>query len=141
MENQLLRDSDTFPSDEVIEKALGKSYPAYKEFIATVTSPAYGLNPEWNYYKDGKAWLCKVVYKKKTVCWLSVWDGFFKVSFFFTEKTYPGVAALDIDKMLRDDFVRNKTNIGKLIPLLINVSQSEQLDNIMKIILYKRSLK
>jgi hypothetical protein len=27
---------------------------------------------EWDYYKDGKSWLCKIINKKKTICWLSI---------------------------------------------------------------------
>ncbi|ULQ60863.1 DUF3788 domain-containing protein [Brucepastera parasyntrophica] len=87
MNNQLLRDASVFPDGKILESALGKAYPVYSEFMDTITSGEYNLEPEWRYYNDGKAWLCKIQYKKKTVLWLSVWERFFKTSFFFTEKT------------------------------------------------------
>ena len=51
---------------------------------------------EWRYYNDGKAWLCKVVNKKKTVFWLSIWEHYFKTSFYFTEKHLESIDALNI---------------------------------------------
>lgn len=81
METQLLRDQHIFPSTEVLKNALKESYGVYEELIQTITNTQYGLTIEWNYYKDGKAWLCKVQYKKKTIFWLSVWDQFFKKEF------------------------------------------------------------
>lgn len=54
------------------------------------------INQLWA-ISDGKAWLCKVVFKKKTGFWLSVWDGFFKAGFYFVERHCPGIHELEID--------------------------------------------
>ena len=69
METQiLLRDPDIFPSEEVLRNALGETnYNLFQGFVQNITSPTSGLAMEWRYYNDGKAWLCKVVNKKKTV--------------------------------------------------------------------------
>lgn len=74
METQLLRNPEILPSEEVLKDALKNSFPAYNELINAITSNTLGLLPEWHYYNDGKAWLCKVVFKKKTIFWLSVWE-------------------------------------------------------------------
>ncbi|PKP08994.1 MAG: hypothetical protein CVU09_13085 [Bacteroidetes bacterium HGW-Bacteroidetes-4] len=47
-----------------------------------VNLPETPWQVQWRYYNDGKAWLCKVSYKKKTVFWLSVWEAYFKVAFY-----------------------------------------------------------
>jgi hypothetical protein len=86
----LLRNADTFPSDKVLKDALGDVYIVLESFLGTITNEEYHLNIDWRYYNDGKAWLGKVQHKKKTVLWLSVWEDFFKVSFFFTEKHFSG---------------------------------------------------
>ena len=80
--------------------------------------------PEWNYYKDGNAWLCKVCLKKKTVFWLSVWDKYFRTGFYFSEKYRSGVMELDIGDDLKENFSQAKP-IGKLIPLAISVNGKE----------------
>lgn len=140
METQLLRDQHIFPSAEVLKSALKDSYEVYEELIQTITNTQYGLNIEWNYYKDGKAWLCKVQHKKKTIFWLSVWDQFFKTGFYFTKKNCPGVVALDIKKSLKEK-LNNSKSIGKLIPLTIDLNKKAQLKDVLTIIEYKKSLK
>ena len=96
-----LRDAEIFPSDRVLKDTLGDVYDVLESFLATITNEAYLLSFEWRYYNDGKAWLCKVQHKKKTILWLSVWEGFFKVSFFFTEKHLEAIAALDISESIK----------------------------------------
>lgn len=86
METLALRDGDILPTQEVLEAVLGSSYPAFEELNALLI--AMEIRPEWNYYRDGKAWLCKMMSKKKNMGWLHVYDGFFRVSFFFHGKTF-----------------------------------------------------
>ncbi|SBV93025.1 conserved hypothetical protein [uncultured Dysgonomonas sp.] len=98
----LLRDADIFPSDKILEEALGERFNILVSFLKTITNNEYALTLEWRYYNDGKAWLGKVVHKKKIIFWLSVWEGFFKTSFFFTEKHLEAIAELDILETIKD---------------------------------------
>lgn len=140
MEQPLLRDQGIPPTSEVLETVLAGSYPVLRELMDIITADTCGLVPQWNYYKDGKAWLCKIGYRKKTICWLSVWDKFFKLGFYFTEKNCSGIANLDIEESIKESFSKSK-NIGKLIPLTLQVNRKEQITDILKIIDYKKSLK
>ena len=139
METMLLKDPTISPTKDVLENALGRSFKTYEDLMDTIAGKNYGLLPDWNYYKDGKAWLCKVQHKKKTVFWLSVWDKYFKLSFYFTVKTSKGINALAIDSSIKNSFKANKP-AGRLLPLVINVSKKGQLKDILKIIEYKISL-
>jgi hypothetical protein len=87
METPALKDPAISPAKKILENALGKSYAAYEELMNITEGSAFELTPKWNYYNDGKAWFCKVQYKNKTVYWVSVWDRYFKIAFYFTEKT------------------------------------------------------
>jgi hypothetical protein len=140
METMRLKDAQVLPTSEVLAEALGNSYPVFEEFIKTVKSDKYEVTGDWNYYKDGKAWLLKACYKKKTVFWLSVWEGFFKIGFYFTEKNCTGLFELNLNKTIIDDFNSCKP-IGKLLPLTIDVKQPDQLHDLLKIIEYKKGLK
>lgn len=139
METMRLRDEQIVPTPEVLEQVLGECYPTFAELMSTATN-TYQLTPEWNYYKDGKAWLCKVIFKKKTVFWLSVWEGFVKTSFYFTERNMEGVALLDIEESIKDSFTASKP-IGKLIPLILSIDCPAQLADFFKIVEYKKGLK
>ena len=140
METQLLRDSGIFPSKEVLKGVLGDVYPVLETLEAQVTQGEFALTLEWRYYNDGKSWLGKVCHKKKTVFWLSVWDGFFKTSFFFTEKHLESIAALDISEQIKKNFFSVKP-IGKLLPMVININKQEQLTDLLKVIELKKKAK
>ena len=138
MEIQQLKDPELLPSDEVLQQVMGVNFEIFKELRKKLTEAPFGFTPEWNYYRDGKAWLCKVIFKKKTILWLSVWENCFKVAFYFTEKHRNGINELDIDANLIEDFNKRKP-IGKLLPLTLSVLSKEQIVDIIKITDYKFS--
>lgn len=139
METLLLREASLKPTNEVLASVLGKTYPVFDQLIQTVTSDEWQLVPVWNYYKDGKAWLCKVQYKKKTVFWLSVWDFGFKTGFYFTAKNVDGIFQLPIEEEIKKDF-RNSKPIGKLIPLVLSVSKKSLLKDVLTVTRYKKTV-
>jgi len=134
----MLKDPEFFPDDKVLAQALGKNYSVYKTFIEKL--PDFGIETQWRYYNDGKAWLAKNIYKKKTVFWLSVWKGFFKVSMFFTEKTRTGIQELPISKNIKTSIL-NASAMGKLFPLVMDISSKTTLNNLYMLIDYKQNLK
>lgn len=140
MEKPLLNDPGTPLSESLLKSVLKSVYPVYEEMLEVITGAEYGLVPQWNYYKDGNAWLCKVGYKKKTVFWLSVWDGYFKAGFYFVERHCPGLLELDLDKRIKEEF-KSKKPIGTLFPLAITVTSKEQIKDLLAVINYKKSLK
>ena len=141
MESQMaLRDAEIFPSDRVLKDTLGDVYDVLESFLATITNEAFLLNIEWRYYNDGKAWLCKVQHKKKTILWLSVWEGFFKVSFFFTEKHLEAIAALDISEAIKTELASAKP-VGRLIPMIFNINNASQLEELLTVVRFKKTLK
>ncbi|MCL2073200.1 MAG: DUF3788 domain-containing protein [Marinilabiliaceae bacterium] len=140
MEIQLLREQEIYPSKEVLKDVLGEVYNVWEELEMQVTQGEFALTLDWNYYNDGKSWLCKVCNKKKTVFWLSVWEGFFKTTFFFTEKHLESIAELEISEQIKEDFCRMKP-VGKLLPMLISIDRHEQLADLLKIIKLKKEWK
>jgi len=136
MEIQLLKDPEIEPTKEVLEKVLGEKYPVFSEFMDTAESDDLKLSPEWRYYKDGKAWLCKITFRKKTVVWLSVWSDCFKLGLYFTEKSGEGIPGLNIDDSIKDFYINHKP-IGKLKPIVVEVRMKSQLVDINTLIKYK----
>jgi len=132
---QLLRDPFVFPSQNVLLKALGHSFDAFSEFSNMLRE--LNMETEWRYYNDSKAWLGKNTHNNKTVFWLSVWEGFIKVSLFFTEKTCGGIAELPVEEA----FKTFEAMWAKLMPIVISVRSDTNLDDLFKVIQYKRNLK
>ena len=140
METQLLREQEIFPSKEVLKEVLGEVYNVLDELETRITKSDIALTLDWHYYNDGKNWLGKVCHKKKTVFWLSVWEGCFKTTFFFLERHLEGIAALDISEQIKENFLRTK-NVGKLLPMVITIDRQEQLADLLKVIEFKKKAK
>ena len=137
MEYKLLIDPAIKPENVVLESALGKNNKRFMEFVELIN--ARNLVLEWHYYNDAKCWLGKILNKKKNLCWLSVWNTGFKLTFYFMEKNIKGIHELSIDE-IKKMTAENKP-VGKFIPIIILVSNKKKLDNGLKILEYKKLLK
>jgi hypothetical protein len=137
MEIQLLREQEIFPSKEILRDRLGKVYEILEELEMQLSQNEFNMMFDWQYYKDSKGWLCKVCYKKKTVFWLSVWEGFFKASFFFLERHLEGIASLNLHE---DSYIVEK-EWGKMIPLIFSINNQKQLPDLLKMIDFKKKSK
>ncbi len=148
-DEQMLRNPEIEPSDEVIANALGEANKAYETFINALNG--YDIQLEWRYYKDGKAWLAKGLFrwigvrggqKVETVFWLSVWKGFFKVTFYFPEKVRMGVLNLPLDPETRG-MIEASQQMGKLkcFPLVFDLSSDEKFESLFMLLDFKKSIK
>lgn len=135
MEKLLLREKEVSPNNVVLFNLLGDVYNSYEELENTLKT--LDLVYIWNYYNDGKAWLCKVQFKKKTVFWLSIWEGGFKITFYFNEKNYKGIYELGLQESIIQSFETAKP-VGKSKPLIIEIRDNSQFQDLLKIINYKR---
>ena len=138
METQVLIDPLVEPDDKVLKHALGEKYNLYKTFSEKIGEQ--NLTIEWNYYKDGKSWLGKILNKKKNICWLSVWDTGFRLTFYFTNKTIDGLNELSISDEIKKQAIETKP-IGKLIPVIMQIGSKSLIDDGLKILDYKRQVK
>lgn len=136
----LLKNEADAPSDFLLDEVLSKDLYCLYGKIIELAKVKEGLDPQWRYYKDGGAWLCKVVNGKKTIFWLSLWSDCIKVSFYFTEKNSVAVRDLEITDEVKNRFFK-EAYIGKLIPLIMELSSLEHLHNLEVLIQYKKGLK
>ncbi len=135
---QLLKNPDQEPTDKLFKELLDN--PVYG-FLKKVEQGFVekGVDFEWRYYKDGKAWLGKAVYRKKTIVWISIWESFVKANFYFTEKTRSGIMELNLSPEITLVF-SNAKPIGKLIPLTIDIKDEQALQDFNAVLNYKKSL-
>ncbi len=136
MNKPLLNDKNVYPTDDVLLKHLGKTKTIWDAFITQISSAFPSMFLEWNFYNDGKSWLCKLVHKKKTMCWISIWENYFKVTFYFTDKNSKDIHGLKIDQVCINNYRSNKS-IGKLKPLTIDIKTKKVLSNAIELIKYK----
>lgn len=146
---QLLRNPDIEPSSDVIAKALGEANNAYIKFINKLADQ--GIQLEWRYYNDGKAWLAKGLYQwtgvrggqnEKTAFWLSVWEGFFKVTIYFPEKSRADVFRMplgyEVERIIADSRQMGKLNY---FPLVFELRSDEIFEEVFLLTEFRKSIK
>ena len=148
-EQQLLRDPSKEPTAAVIAEGLGDAGAAYNKF--TEEAERHNIRVEWHYYNDSKAWLGKALYyritsrgtqKEITAFWISIWDGFFKVSLFIPEKYRADALKLSLSDSMKKK-IEDSTQIGKMkiFPLIFDLRSDESYDEIFTLIDFKKELK
>lgn len=120
MPQQLLHDPDVFPSDEVIYAHLSKARGLWKQVMERLSEVCPGAESQWRYYVDGKSWLMKVTFRKKTLCWISVDAGSFRMTFYFGDKATSLIADSDIPAELKGQFATGR-RVGKIRGITVRV--------------------
>ena len=138
MEQLILKDVNVFPEKEVLKCALKDSFSIFEEFTGVLSE--LGITPEWNYYRDGGAWLCKMLLKKKNLGWIAVYAGYFSITCYFLERHVEAIAALNISEQIKENFCLAKP-VGKLLPMRIIATDSLAIKNIATVIQLKKGLK
>lgn len=133
-----LKNKEIFPSEEVLENVLGESFAAFKCLNNAFLS--HEIIPEWNYYRDGNVWLCKLLFKKKNLGWISVCDGCFNITCYFTEKHIEKIECSAISQSTKETFYSAKSH-GRLIPMTIPVHNNQLPEDVLIMLLFKKGLK
>lgn len=140
MEKPCLNNSDEYPDDEVLGRCLGEAKTTWDSFLALINEDHPSFSAEWRYYKDGKSWLYKVTKKKKTICWVSVRSGAFKVGFYFSDKAEELITASKLKKAYVEQFLHGK-RYGKIRAVTVVVKKVADLKAISTLIGIKEQLK
>ena len=129
-----LTDPDIFPDENVLKGVVGPSFGAYEALLEIFAHNA--MTAEWRYYNDGKAWLCKVQRKKRTIVWISAWKGFMKAVIYFPERYLTDIYGLDISDGTKDR-IRNTKNVGKSKPCVFEIVNRDVLKDFMSVMQFK----
>ena len=139
MDEILLNDMNRYPTESCLASCLGKAKAVWDEFLARAAGVSGLAFVGWRFYKDGKAWLSRLAFKKKTVCWISIGEGYFKTSFYFMAKSDGDIRVLGIDEKLKAQYFARESG-GKLKPFTVRVKAMKTLGDVFKLVDYKISL-
>ena len=141
MKNELcLNNKDEYPTDEILTLHLNDAKAAWDAFMDILEKDFPEISYEWRYYNDGKSWLCKVTRKKKTVCWVGVYDKHFKTTFYFTDKATDLIMSSKLSKKYKDRFITGKY-YGKIKGIPVEVKKPSDLENTKILIEIKGQIK
>jgi hypothetical protein len=127
MKNPPLNDPKEYPDEEVLERHLGGMKPVWDSFLSFIEEAHPSYATEWRYYNDGKRWLLKVTKKKKTICWVSVYEGGFSTTCYFTDKVEELLRASDLRQEHLERFA-NAKKYGKIRPMTVEIRGPDDLE-------------
>lgn len=133
-----LRDESVYPDKKVLSSILGKSYKLYEDLLNLFNK--YEMIHEWKYYRDGKAWLCKVQKKKKTIVWMSAWKSYMQAAIYIPVRLLDKVLELEIRDEVREKIINTK-NVGKSKPCIFEIRDKEILADFEKVMKFKLEIK
>ena len=79
--------------------------------------------------------------KVKPIFWLSVWEGFFRISFFFSTSVQTELKDLPISQEMKE-LIDNVKPMGKsmrYIPLVIDIKTKPQLGDVYTIAIFRKT--
>jgi hypothetical protein len=140
MDRPCLNNQEEYPDDAVLSRHLGSVKGTWDSFMEFIKATYPSFSGQWRYYKDGKNWLYKLTKKKTTICWISVWDGAFKTTFYFPDRAEELMTASKLRKEYVDQFVHGK-KYGKIRGVTVTVKKPADLSATKTLIGIKQLLK
>lgn len=129
-----LHDVSIYPDEHVLKKLLGSSWSAYSALLELFDEN--GMTHEWRYYRDGKAWLCKVQKGTRTIVWMSAWKGFVRATLYFPERLAGEVPKLGISEATIRAIAAAK-KVGKSTPCMFDIRDAGILEEFEKVMNFK----
>jgi len=108
-----LSDKNIVPDDKLIFSHIGdhkKEWQSIMSYLSANYKEATGI---WNYYNDGKQWLYKMTLKKKTIFWIAIMEGTFRITFYFGDKAEPAILNSNLPESVKEGFKTTK-RYGKI---------------------------
>jgi hypothetical protein len=140
MNESVLTDKNQLPTNEIVFSFIGKNKTLWISLFEYIHNNHSGLTEEWKYYNDGKSWLLKVTKKAKTIFWLSVINGTFRITFYFNDKANQAIEDSNISKELKDQY-RNGKRYNRIRGLTITFKNKKDCAHAEKLIDIKMSIK
>jgi hypothetical protein len=140
MEPVVLTDPFIIPNEVLVFSIIGDKSILWQGIISYLHDNHSDISEVWRFYNDGKCWLFRTLKKKKTIFWIGVIDGTFRITFWLGDKASPLIAQSDLPGKIKDDFENAKSyKIGRA--LSIKMEDKTDMDSVIKLIGIKLKIK
>jgi hypothetical protein len=133
MEKPVLSDPSVFPDQDLLFGIIGTNEVHWQKLMAKVHARYPDAVEQWNYYKDGKNWLFRMMRRKKTLFWIGVLAETFRITFYFGDKAEPLIEASSLPLVLKQGFKTSK-RYGHIRAISLRVERDEDIENALKLV-------
>jgi hypothetical protein len=134
-------DRERRPTEAAIAVALGERVAAaWRTLFEALHVEHRDLRATWRYYPDGRSWLLKVARRTRTIFWVIVEDGAFRVTFYFSERHTPALLAGDLSQALKAE-LRGAAPRGKLRAVTVRFGARAGVKDVLALVALKQQLR
>ena len=133
MAASVFADKATEPDDQMLAKALGKSYRLWREIKEHLKAECGELTEEWKFYGQKSGWILKTLRKKRNLFFFIPLKGSFDVSFVFGDKAVAAVEQSDLPRSLVAE-LKSARKYAEGRGLRIGVKSSADVEHIRKLV-------
>ena len=134
MEKQALGDESVEPTEDVLKRVMGEGYQGYRWFASMLKHKEVELS--WRWYRDTRSWLGKATSAKQTICWISAWEGAFRVTFYFPERLREPLFARNVSDRVRK-CMQNAPPGRKSIAVAVTVESEQEARELEELVNYQ----
>jgi hypothetical protein len=138
VEPTVLTDPNVPPSEDVIFSHIGRQRAQWEALFKFIHAEHPDFVAAWRYYNDGKSWLLNLSRKKKTVLWLSVIKGTFRITAYFTDKAADAIRASALSDERKKQFMSGP-RYGKLGAITITFRKKSDVEDAKILVALKTS--
>lgn len=138
-ESLRLSDKNILPTEDYIFSIIGENKIFWQTIMNYLSIAFKDIAGSWNYYNDGKQWLFKCVWKKKTILWAAILDNTFSITFWFGDKAEPVIEMSDLPQTIKDNF-KSAKKYGSIRSASIIIKDHTDVDNVLKLIDIKKKI-
>ena len=140
MTDKVFLDKSIEPNEDTLLEVLGDT-AQYWQKLEQYLNDEYGdIDEEWKYYYEKYGWFLQIVRKKKTLFWLTPYEAYFRITFWFgdkaVEKIENSALPIEIKEKIRN---AQEYQIGRSLP--IDVKQSKDLQIVFRLLEIKMNFK
>lgn len=140
MEKIVLTDKSVKPDNDLVFSIIGDKSVLWQKIMSYLHEYHKDISEEWKFYNDGKCWLFRTLKKKKTLFWIGVIQGTFRVSLWFGDKAESFIENSDLPESIKNDFRNAKRyKIGRAVTVIMK--NSDDVDNVIKLAEMKMKIK
>ncbi len=136
----VLSDKDIIPDDILIFSHLGEMKKIWVVILDHIRDNYKDTNGEWRYYNDGKQWLFRMQHKKKTLFWVALLEGTFRITFYFGKKAEPVIDSANLPQNIKDEFKTSK-QYGLIKAISLRIRGESDIETVKELISIKHKIK
>jgi hypothetical protein len=133
MDTSVFPDRSKKPDTRRLNRAIGESGPCWKAIKAHITEKHGKATEEWKYYGPKAGWVLKVLLKRRNLFFFTPLEGYFRVTFVFSDKAAAAVEKSNLRAALKKD-LRDARRYVEGRALRIEVKRQKDVASIKKLV-------